>query len=137
MKTFLKIAAASGIGVLITAVAWMIKPKSPEQKLRALFADVSAGAPPYTAIRAIGEPPMDAVRGTFFTTTLELTEAQLGTMVSHYRVNRHELLSHQGTTTTSSSRLNPSYPWVLTLKGAPLPSPSSSYEVTIMAAQPD
>ena len=109
---------------------------SQSSRLEDVFSDFSIGVPSYQSVETFTHP-QDAVKGDYFTLDFVQSPAQFGAFLSKLGVAETNVLSPAGVPhVTVASKINPKYPWFLSLKAEALPGAERRYRVHVEGRQP-
>jgi len=127
MRAFLNIAV-----LLLLGGAACTRTSSPEH----VFSDLSVGVPGYQTILSLTHPA-DAMNGDYFSMDLIQSSNQFGAFISKLGLAETNVLSAVGVSHVSvASKINPKYPWFLSLKAAAIEGRERLYRVHIEGQQP-
>jgi hypothetical protein len=105
-------------------------------KLEDVFSDLSVGVPGYQSLGSFTHPA-DAVKGDYFSADLVQSSNQFGAFISKLGVAETNVLSSAGVShVTVASKLNPKYPWFVSLKATTLEGTEKRYQVYVEGRQP-
>ena len=101
-----------------------------------MFSDFSIGVPEYQRIESFTHPA-DAVKGDYFSLEFTQSPTQFGKFISKLGVAATNVLSPAGVShVTVASRINPKYPWFLSLKAEAVNGQEKTYRVHVEGQQP-
>jgi len=101
----------------------------------ALFTDMSIGVPEYESISEFTHPA-DTVKGDNFTATFIQSDEQFNHFMATLGVSQAQVLSSSGTRVSANSKIDPKYPWELTIKAEITNAPDKKYIVSMDGRQP-
>jgi hypothetical protein len=109
---------------------------TPSSELEGTFSDLSVGVPGYEKVENF-DRPADAVQGDFFSTDLIQSSNQFAAFISKLGLAQTNVLSAAGVPFVSvKSKIDPKYPWLLSVKAAPVEGTGARYRVHIEGRQP-
>jgi hypothetical protein len=142
-----KIVKANGIkiclGILILAVGlaclihFATRPAPTTQSnFKELFSDLSIGVPEYKSINQFTHPA-DAIKGDYFTSDFSQTEIQFQHLASKLGVPEKQVLAPSGVSLiTVNSKIDPKYPWGLSIKAEITNAPEKIFLVHLEGTEP-
>jgi hypothetical protein len=127
MRAFLNI-----VVLLLLGCAGCTRSAGPES----VFSDLSVGVPSYQSVQTFTHPA-DAVKGDYFSMDLIQSSNQFGAFVAKLGLAETNVLSAVGVSHVPvASKINPKYPWFLSLKAAALEGTGKRYRIHIEGQQP-
>jgi hypothetical protein len=105
-------------------------------KLDSLLSDLSTGAPEYQSIQKFSQP-VDAVKGNYFDLEFTQSASQFHRFVSSLGTTEPATLSPTAAPFVRvASKINPRYPWFLTVKAEAGDGAQKTYHVHVEGRQP-
>jgi hypothetical protein len=105
-------------------------------KLDSLLSDLSTGAPEYQSVRKFSQPA-DVVKGDYFDLDFTQSPSQFHRFVSSLGTTELATLSPTGAPSVRvASKINPKYPWFLTVKAEAADGAEKTYHVHVEGRQP-
>jgi hypothetical protein len=130
-----KLFSALVVVLLICVVCSCSPPATPESQFKELFADLSFRVPEYQVLHKFMQP-LDVVKGDFCTADFSQSQSQFQDLVAQLGTSREKVLSSSGVSISASSKLNPNYPWELSVRADGPVATNKFYEVHIEGRQP-
>lgn len=101
-----------------------------------VFSDFSIGVPEYQRIETFNHPA-DAVKGDYFSMEFTQSATQFYKFISKLGVAETNVLSSAGASHVAvASKINPNYPWFLSLKAEAVDGREKTYRVHVEGQQP-
>ena len=105
-------------------------------RLEDVFSDFSIGVPNYQTVESFTHPA-DVVKGDYFSLDLVQSSNQFSAFISRLGVAETNVLSPVGVPhLTVTSKINPKYPWFLSLKAEALAGAEKRYRIHVEGRQP-
>ena len=105
-------------------------------RLEDVFSDVSFGVPAYQSLETFTRP-QDAVKGDYLSLDFVQSSAQFREFISKLGVAETNLLSPAGVQhIAAASKINPKYPWSLSVMAEALPGVEPRYRVHVEGRRP-
>src|SRR5437879_419096 len=119
---------------LVVACLWLTH-STPQSRFQMLFSDMSIGVPEYQTIRELSLPDL-AKKGDHFKVEVTESYAQFTRLITKLGVAEDAVLSQPGVSDLKvTSKLNPRYPWFLSLKAEAVDTPDKTYKMHLEGRQ--
>jgi hypothetical protein len=133
MRRFLIIFVVFLVTMVLSGYLFYHRTHQPD--FNTLFADMSIGVPERESISTFTHPA-DAAKGDYFTAIFTQSDAQFHRFAAATGASEAQLLSSTGAWMTADSKMDPKYPWQLSVKAAITNAPDKRYIISMQGQQP-